>query len=85
MIPNPKQRFLDSTAVAKWHADLVAKSEFIQALDAAKLEYADACAKAMSPGDVGLMLRGATEFARIFCELSMPLKTRTIKDHDNLS
>lgn len=84
MIPTPKERFLSDGALAKRHADMVATSEFAVALDAALLEFAAKCARTAVPGEGGLMLKGAHEFARVFCELSMPATMISTRDRDNL-
>lgn len=84
MIPSPKERFLADAALAKQHADLVASSRFIVALDAAMLEYAIQCSRVNPPGEGGLLLRGANEFARMFCELANPRIKPTTVDRDNL-
>lgn len=84
MIPSPKTRFLADQALAKKHADMVASSPFILALDAALLEYMEECSRTTVPGEGGLKLRGAIEFARVFCNLANPpTKFKTV-DPDNL-
>lgn len=84
MIPSPKERFLADAALAKQHADLVASSRFIVALDAAMLEYAIQCSRVNPPSDGGLLLRGARQFVFVFCELANPQTKPTTVDRDNL-
>lgn len=80
MIRTPKERFLADAALAKWHADTVSTPEFAAALEAALLEYSAQCAKS----EPSLTLRGAHEFARLFCNLSTPITRPTTIDRDNL-
>lgn len=85
MIPSPKERFLADATLTKHHANTVASSQFIAAFDAAMGEYSMQCSAAKNPTEAGLLLRGAHEFARIFCELANP-RTRTVTvDRDNLT
>lgn len=85
MIPTHKERFLRNTTAAKWHADLIVKSEFLAALDAARLEYASRLARNNPHVEVGLLLRGAHEFIRNFLTLSDPAVTPKVHDYDNLT
>lgn len=83
MIPSPKDRFLSDVVLAKHHTDTVSTTQFAAALDAALLEYGAQCSRGKRK-QAGLLLRGAHEFARLFCELSQPrTQTKTI-DRDNL-
>lgn len=84
MIPSPKDRFLADVTLAKHHANTVSSSEFVEAIDAALLEYAAQCSREKVPSDGGLLLRGAHEFARLFCELSQPRTENKTIDRDNL-
>lgn len=84
MIPSPKERFVADASLAKKHADMVASSSFIAALDATMLEYAAKCSRTAVPGEGGLLLRGAQEFSRLFCELANPIPTLATRDRDNL-
>lgn len=84
MIPSPKDRFLVDVALAKHHADTVGTSQFATALDAALLEYGAQCSREKVPAEGALLLRGAHEFARLFCELSQPRTENKTIDRDNL-
>lgn len=83
MIPSPKDRFLADTTLSKHHADMVSSSQFAATLDAALLEYAIQTARG-NPSKAGLLLQGAHEFSRVFCELSEPRLRPVTKDRDNL-
>lgn len=84
MIPSPKERLLADAGLAKWHADTVNTPQFVASMDAALGEYSAQCSRVSSPSDGGLMLRGAHEFVRLFCNLSTPVTRPTTKDRDNL-
>lgn len=84
MIPSPKDRFLADAALSKRHADMVGTSDFADAMDKAMLEYSAQCARSNSPSKAGLLLQGAHEFARVFCDLSVPRMKTATKDPDNL-
>lgn len=86
MIPSPKERFIADAALAKTHADTVGSTAFVQALDAALLEYGAQCARHAMPGvdESGLLLRGAHEFARLLTTLAEPRTRETTHDRDNL-
>lgn len=84
MMPSPKERFLANAASAKAHSDTVASAAFVQALDAAMLEYASVCASQANPSEGGLMLRGAKGFASVLCGLAMPLSRPKVSDRSNL-
>lgn len=81
MIPPPKDRFLANVALAKHHADTVGTSQFAVALDAALLQYGEKCSK---DENGALLLRGAYEFTRIFCDLSEKRTEVKPVDRDNL-
>lgn len=84
MIPSPKDRFLADAALSKTHSDTVSSTPFAVALDAALLEYGKRCSKEKQPEVGGTLLRGAYEFAEVFCNLSEPRKQSTVYDPDNL-
>lgn len=84
MILTPKERFLADATLSKWHIDTVTTPQFTAALDAALLEYGAQCSREKVPADGGLLIRGAHEFANLFCRLSTPVNRPVTRDRDNL-
>lgn len=85
MIPSAKARFLADTVLSKWHADLVVKREFMQAMDAAIGAYAAKLSRHQPHVEAGLLLRGAQDFIATFTELSEQPTVQARKDLDNLT
>jgi len=82
---SPKGRFNTSPDRAKGHAHIIVQPQFLDAIDAALLQYGyNLDAKATADVTSGVLLRGAREFIQVFLSLTDKPTVVPRKDHDNL-
>ena len=82
---SPKQRFNASPDRKSFHSALVVNPTFLDALDAAMLQYGDNLDSEQAPQvESGVRLKGAREFKRILLTLCETPNLSARRDPDNL-
>ncbi len=82
---SPKGRFLTNPTRAAEHRHIIVQPAFLDAVDAAMLQYANSMDDRVIP-DVtsGVLLKGAREFLKVFMSLTEQATITPRKDRDNL-
>jgi hypothetical protein len=82
---SPKGRFLTNPTRVAEHRHIIVQPTFLDAIDAAMLQYANSMDDRVVP-DVtsGVLLKGAREFVKVFMSLTEQPTMTPRKDVDNL-
>ena len=88
MLESPKKRFMHNKDDVQWHLDLVNNHRFLKVVDAALLSMMNGQSGDGNEANASSrfnMLAGATEFVRLFCDLSIPPELVTVIKTRNLN
>ena len=88
MLESPKKRFMHNKDDVQWHLDLVNSPRFLKTVDATLLSMMHRQSGDGNEANASSrfnMLAGATEFVRLFCDLSIPPEPITVIKTRNLN